>query len=205
MAREHSDQPAKVIPFSRARKPATGRALKNISTEGLMAEILTLRSPNGKNMGRDRLVEKKFPRKLNADECAALLSGIAPITPEISQLLQIPKTLYMLGNEPSFSSQQDRGINEIVKSLLYGSPMPVVLPDYGIYISSRGSNVFCTLVDKKRKIIVHATINSMYAKQGSWKSFQQTIQRALDTAKSYETKKEPFNFVLTNEGITSTL
>ncbi len=214
MGKDESQKPGGIVPFT-LRQPRDDKKdllrnkgrfsdpynkdLKNSSGEG---SVIPLK--RGFH-GRDVVVDKEYPREVDKKTCIAFLSGIGPVSEELSALLEIPEKLLMVSNSPSFSLEAERTAAPITNYLLFGTSKPKVLPDYALHISSKGSNVFCTFVDKKRKIVVNDTVNSMYAKEGSWKSFERALERALAATKDYESQGIKFDFVLVRENLTDTL
>jgi hypothetical protein len=142
----------------------------------------------------------QHPKEVDKDKCVELLSHIAPVSERLARLLELPEMLYLLSDSPSFSSSKNMGesAGRVATHLIFATPMPDKLAGYGLHIDSRGSNVFCTLVDKKRKIIVHATVNSAFSKtgKGDWRNFQFALKCALATAKNYKTQGKEFAFVM---------
>ena len=174
------------------------KGLKNSPSED--SDVVSLR--RGFH-GRDVVVDKKYPKEVSKEACIALLDDMGPVSKELATLLRIPDKIYMLGGDPpSFSSQPDKDAARIAGYLLLPTLKPKDAPEYALHIRSRGSNVFCTFVDKKRKIIVHETVNSMYANEGSWEFFERALKEAIATVKEYESQGVKFDFVLNKESTT---
>lgn len=212
MVRDESRKPGDVVPLI-LRQPRDDKKdllrnkgrfsdpynkdLKNSAGEG---SVIPLR---GGFHGSDVVVEKKYPREVDKKTCIALLDDMGPVSGELAELLQIPDKIYLLGNDPpTFSSQPDKDAAAIAGYLLFGSLKPDEAPEYALHIASKGNSVFCTFVDKKRKVIVHESVNSMYAKGGSWRFFERALKRAIDTVKEYESQDIKFDFVLKKESTT---
>lgn len=147
------------------------------------------------------MVDTKYPKEVDKETCIALLDDIGPVSEELATLLRIPDSIYLWGiDPPSFSSQPDEDAAAIAGHLLLPTLKPRTAPEYALSIRSRGSHVFCTFVDKKRKIIVHETVNSMYADEGSWEFLEVALKNAIATVEEYESQGIKFDFVLNKEG-----
>jgi hypothetical protein len=128
-----------------------------------------------------------------------MLGKVAPLDDETVELLAIPQKLFML-DELSFSSEPSRSAQGIGYTIFMRSLLPEDLPDYAIELFGRGSNVFCALVDKKRKVIVFDSISNMYVKEGgSWASFVANLKDALSRVKALEAEGAEFRYVVSNE------
>lgn len=138
------------------------------------------------------------------ETCIAILNTYAPMKKEMEELLAIPQMLFSVGKEgeASFSSREaDTGTARAAAALLHGFPFPSTLPDYGIHISTKGSSVFCTLVDRSRKIVVTAEIRNLQSEEGSWAQFGLAVKDAVSTAESQSASNAKFDFVINKEGI----
>jgi hypothetical protein len=212
MGKDESRKPGGVVPFT-LRQPRddkkdllrnkgrfsdrSNKDLKNSSGEG---SVISLR----RGFHGSDVVVDKYPREVDKETCISLLDDIGPVSEELAELLQIPDKIYLLGNDPAtFSSRPDKDAAAISGYLILPTLKPRDAPDYALHIRSRGSHVFCTFVDKERRIIVHETVNSMYAERGSWESFEQALKKAIAKVKDYESQGIEFDFVLNKEGPTS--
>jgi hypothetical protein len=138
------------------------------------------------------------------EDCIGQLRRLAPMSDEQAALLGIPPRLYRIG-ESSFSSEAGNGIAKAAGALMLGGAFPPGLPDFGMHISSRGSNTFCTLVDRGRGIVVFDDIKNMYAGDGSWSGFLDNLAQAARLAESYRRGGKRFEFVIMKEGSAGTV
>ncbi|MBD3210178.1 hypothetical protein GF318_02245 [Candidatus Micrarchaeota archaeon] len=151
------------------------------------------------------MAEQNYPKEATKETCLALLGNVAPVTEELSDALLMPDQLLLLGQGPSFSTEAETGAGRVASHFFYGTPIPDRLPDYAVCISSRGSNIFATLVDRNRQIIVHENVSSMYAEKGSWDSFIELISQAMEGAREMRKQVGEFRFAVNREGVMSRL
>ena len=134
------------------------------------------------------------------------METIGPVSNELKSLLALPKTLFTFPNETlSLSSDRYESTRFVADALASGAKIPTDLPDYGLHVSQRGGNAFCTLVDTARKLIVHHDIQNIYAENGSWEGFQFALKDAVALAKSMKASGTKFDFVVVKDGIPSTV
>jgi hypothetical protein len=88
---------------------------------------------------------------------------------------------------------------------ILGRRLPSELPDYAIHMSSRLSNLYCTFVDKNRKIIIYADVRNMQSSEGSWGLFESSLKVAVNYADLMEREGRKFNLVVSNLGIIETI
>ena len=140
----------------------------------------------------------KSDRIIGRQACVSALKEFASMSDDFTVLLQLPDKLYLLGNEetPSFSSQPNRSAEGVAGAMLFGYPFPKELPDYAIHISSKGSNIFCTMVDRSRKIIVSEPIRNIQDEKGDWGTFEATLRKALLKSESFKADGRTFSFVV---------
>ncbi len=153
--------------------------------------------------GRDSLAEAKTT-EVPRESVLAMLDSIAPLGKDLEALLNVPDFVFPVGSEGeiSFSSKEsDTGAARAAGAILKGFPFPSSVPDYGIHMSSEGSSLFCTLVDRSRKIIVSAEVRNLESEEGSWKPFEFALRDALSAAESFKAAKTMFDFVVNKEGI----
>ncbi len=130
-----------------------------------------------------------------------MLGKAAPLSKELAAMMNIPGELHE-ENRWSFTSEKDKSVQALADAFILKSPLPQGLPEYGINISSRVSNTFCTLIDRKRKVIVFESVGNMHVPEGgSWGPFQSSLKDALAEAKRLEAAGTAFSFVICNEGI----
>jgi len=179
---------------------AGGNNLINLDKERarLRPNLIKPRAENVSSFkGRGPVAEKKVD-KISKEECLAALKSIAPLNGRLKELMGLPDQLYRL-SESSFSSKPDETAELVANHLLYGDAHQDTFPNYGIHISSKGTNSFCTLVDKKRKIVVHANVNNAFSSGGSWDKFQTGLMRTLAAVKKLEENNQDFRFVVSDQ------
>jgi hypothetical protein len=182
----------------------SGKGLKNVDGED--AVVRPLRRQDGKALkARGVMAEQRYPKEVTSETCKVLLEVIAPVSDELSKLLHIPEKLHLLGSGPSFSSDPEQNLGAMVSHMLSGTPLPDSFPDYALNITSWGSTVFCTVLDKKRKVIVMEAVNSAYSTEGSWDDLIYGLKEALDLVKKYESQGAQFEFVVSKESMISLL
>ncbi|MEW6036483.1 MAG: hypothetical protein AB1529_07770 [Candidatus Micrarchaeota archaeon] len=154
---------------------------------------------------------KKFPgpqakpepdrKSAEASPVLAMLGKAAPLGKELAGMLSLPGELHE-ENRWSFTSEKGKSVQALADAFILKSPLPQGLPEYGINISSRGSNTFCTFIDSKRKVIVFESVGNMHVPEGgSWSSFQSSLRDALEEARRLGALGTAFSFVICNEGI----
>lgn len=147
--------------------------------------------------------QRQKPKQLSGAVCISLLKRVAPLDESIAKLMKLPEKLYRMGKpgeELSFSSDPFKSIDGVVASLDSGGSFPSQVSDYGILIHSRGSNVFCTMVDKSRKVIVTADVRNAFESQGGWDIFAANVDRAIMQAQNLQADGREFNFVINHNG-----
>ncbi len=146
-------------------------------------------------------------RMLTREDCLSMLGGIAPLSPELASLLGLPERMFLIdaggGSQPSLSSEPGKDAAGVAGHLLMGLDFPSSVPDFGIVVSSQGGNAFCTLLDKKRKIIVCSPVRNAFAEEGSWVSFTADLKEALKQARALAERGEEFDFAIMNDGMFS--
>ncbi|MEW6035944.1 MAG: hypothetical protein AB1529_04995 [Candidatus Micrarchaeota archaeon] len=148
---------------------------------------------------------ERAPAGMDREGAVALLETVGRIPEDVVSLLELPERLYSVGPGPSISSDPSNGIGKVVAYLTFNSSMPMLLPDYGIYISSRGSSTFCTLLDRRRKIIVHDSVGNAFAEGDSWNMFGDSVRAALQAVRRREATGEKFDFIISKESSISTI
>lgn len=135
-------------------------------------------------------------------QCIEALKALGPMDESLIQMMEIPPQLNALETESgsSFSSDKKRGIENVPDLLYLHADLPKELPDYGILVSSRGSSIFCTLLDTKRKIIVSESVRNLHGSGGDWSGFQSSLQSAIARSKSMQAEGREFRFAVESEG-----
>jgi hypothetical protein len=175
-----SEKAGVVIPISRARK-AKDRKFRG---GGVMAEESL---------------------KVAKGEVLDMMKTLASAPKELAEVFAMPDSLFLVGDSPSLSSDTSKGIARVFGSLMTGQALPIDVPEYGIHISAHGSSLFCTLLDRKRKIIVCDSISGMQSENASWDSFIRSVRGALAAAKERQKSGEAFDFVVNKENSIRTI
>ena len=140
------------------------------------------------------------PASINRMLCTTLVDGVAPASPQLLESLELPDQLFVLaGTVLSLSSDASLGIADMEAALAYSTPLPSRIPDYGLYVVARGSHVSCTLVDRRRQIIVTHSLTGALTGQRSWNSFQCAVEDTLDVAKRTREQGVVFDFVVNRQ------
>lgn len=172
-----------------------------------------IRSPKPLKLGRpnhsvlqfracDPMAEATI-KKISREDCIKALQKVESLSDELLAMMQIPEELHLMP-DGSFSLNEDETPTLVAHWLLYGDENRSHFPEYGIHISAKGSNSFCTLVDSGRKIIVNATLGNI-SSSFSWNKFSRCLEDALRDANSRTAKSEEFNFVVNDNGIMDTI
>ncbi|MEW6722712.1 MAG: hypothetical protein AB1324_05610 [Candidatus Micrarchaeota archaeon] len=171
------------------------------STGAKVIDLAERRRAREKTMGEPPMAAAGA-RKITRAECMERLSEIAPVSQDVLGLLGLPQEIYLVSPAPaSFSTDSGKTIAGVASALMFDSALPSDMPEYGVHISPQGSNVFCTLVDKKRKIIVCESISNMYAPNGSFVAFSDSVRDALDAVREQEAGGEPFSFIIFKDSV----
>ncbi len=119
---------------------------------------------------------------------------------DIGALFNLKETTYYRfeGNGvTSFSTQQDLGVEGLAMGLvdnaIQAGDAPHFAP-FGIAITSRGSNSYCTLVDSERRIIVWEHLGNI-ASDGSWRRFVSKVDETIAMVRQLDGKKQ-FTYVV---------
>lgn len=160
-------------------------ALANNAAEG------SSREKGGKYRNLFKKAVPSPPRLMRRNELVSRLSQFGKMGESLLKLMGIPEKLHYLGDgrfssdpkTPAFLVTYPQFVDELDTSKF---------AEYSIAIGSRGSNVFCTLIDRKRNILVSDSIKNMYVAEGNWMFFQARLESALEAAKSLspEQKKD---------------
>jgi hypothetical protein len=150
-----------------------------------------------KNAGPDR----NQKRKVTSAECLEILRRIAPLDEKKAKELNLPKELYVGESETSFTANPDDDVAPLRNAVLMHDSPPDDLPEFAIDVTSKGSNTFCILADRKRKIVVTDSVRNMYSEQGSWKMFFTSMSDALDALKRSEKEGKKVELVMVNESM----
>ncbi len=141
--------------------------------------------------------------KVSSFECISFLGQVAPLDSDQTKKLKLPKELYVGDTDNSYSLDPDDDVVSIRNDLLFLGKMPDKLPAFAIDVTSKGSNTFCILVDRKRKIVIADPISNMYAEQGSWDTFFKSIDEALAAVAKFEKEGREVEYVVINESFMS--
>jgi len=123
--------------------------------------------------------------------------NVEQVDRDLEDLLAIPSSLFRHG-DMSFSTDSNKDISAVARHFLMGSAIPSDLPDFGICLTRRGNNLFCTVVSKKQKIIVHAFVKNVQG-GASWEDLKFSLREARDLARLYEVNDKPVNFIVQGE------
>ncbi|MFN7991184.1 MAG: hypothetical protein U0R44_03420 [Candidatus Micrarchaeia archaeon] len=135
---------------------------------------------------------EKRPAEATAESVEEYLRKIAPLSEDLLSKLEIPSRLYTADGS-MFSSDPETSMGPLARSILLRLDLPELLPDYGIGILSQGSNTYCMLLDKRRKIIVFEPVANMYVKEGgSWADFASSLDEAIERSKASPPGKSGF-------------
>jgi len=150
--------------------------------------------------------EQSAARRVSRDACIATLEILAPVPESLKGKLIIPETMHSVGAaSTSLSSEPGKSAMALAGYLLMGAPFPQDLPDYGIHITTSGSNTFAILYDSARKIIVCESVENAYAENGSWSSFESSLSEAVSMAGMLKRDGSQFQFVVVKDGLISTV
>jgi len=151
--------------------------------------------------------EPELDNEVSGAECIAALGIIAPVSDDLKSLLAVTDKLYDVGRGEamSYSSEPYRNAGAAAAHLFLGRGLPPNLPEYAIHMNSTVTNLFCTLVDMKRKIIVYADVRNIQSKDGSWERFESSLRDALAYANLLRRENREFNLVVSNQGIVETI
>ncbi len=170
--------------------------------EGVVIPISRARQDRGFR-GKGELNEPRS--EIPKETCFAVLESEsrAQLGDSLKSLMNVPARLYAVPADGavSYSSEPERSIAKMAGAILRGFPLPTSLPDYGIHLSVQGSSLFCTLVDRSRKIIVQAEVSSQYSDSGSWSSFEYAVRDAVTQAESMQARSATFGYVINKGGI----
>lgn len=136
-------------------------------------------------------------RRISRDAVFASLATIAPFPDRLRMLLKMPPQLFDISPPGgySYSSDPDLPASTVDGCFFVNLPLPDKIPDYAISLSMKGGTMFCTLVDKKRKIIVNAPVSSITDDEPDWGALWLCLQNALRCA------KKASHFVLASEDL----
>ena len=140
------------------------------------------------------------PRVVDRKGCIELLGQLAPVSSRLAEILGLPDELFVFGGAGlSLSSDPSTSIAEVAVALTSFTPMPSPIPDHGLHVVSRASHVSCTLVDRKRRIIVMHSVASILSEHRSWDSFMYAIEDTTAIATAMCALGESFDFVVNRE------
>lgn len=140
-------------------------------------------------------------RKISSAECVSILATVAPLDEKLAKELNIPEELFVGESGTTFTRNPDDNIAPLRNAVLLHDPPPGDLPDFAIDVTSKGSNTFCILVDKRRKIVIVDAVRNMFSGQGSWEMFFKGVAEAIEAVKSFEKQGKNVEFVVVNESM----
>jgi hypothetical protein len=177
--------------MARTRKPKSGGA-----------SVSDIGKKRFERMMADPLLRDRAPKALVMDGLAEI-AGEMPR--ELETLLRIPDSLYMKDEigVKSYSSEPRKGIEAVASALALGAELPAEqdFADYGIDVRLRGSSIYCTFVDRKRKVVVSEAIRNINSGSGSWAPFMRMLKDSLETARALEAGKHGFSFVINGQAV----
>ncbi len=131
-----------------------------------------------------------LPKQIGRKELVRELSRFGTISEGFRLKLGLPNNLFKRDMD-SFSSDKE------IPAYLFPNDRAIPLgaakhlPKYSISIGSRGSDLFATLVDTTRGIVVTASLNNMMAKSnGTWDVFEDSLDTALEKVKQLSTEEK---------------
>jgi hypothetical protein len=139
--------------------------------------------------------------KISSAECVSILGTVAPLDEKTAKKLNLPEELFVGESGTSFTGNPDDNIAPLRSAVLMHDSPPGDLPDFAIDVTSKGSNTFCILADKKRKIVVADAVRNMYSEQGSWDMFFKSVADAINAVKTSEKQGKNVEFVVVNESM----
>jgi hypothetical protein len=150
--------------------------------------------------------EQSADRRMSRDVCISVLEILAPVPESLKGKLNLPETMHSVSaTSTSLSSEPGKSVMALAGFLLLGAPFPEGLPDYGIHITTSGSNTFAILYDSARKIIVCESVENVYAENGSWSSFESSLSDAVSAAGMFKREGRQFQFAVVKDGLISSI
>ena len=168
---------------------------KNGSRKDTFANIVDLNAFRTQN---------KSPRKTAAPDrftqadkyrCLDMMGLSSERDLRLTALLEMPDVLYVLedGNYAplTLSTKPNSDILKIVGFFSTGSieKFPDISIEYGLDIRDKGSNVYCTLFDDRRRIVVISHIGSYYTDKLDWDRVAYDIETAQEMAAKEKTNE----------------
>jgi len=171
------------------------------------------KSPHGVRPFPEQKKEPKTTAIVVSIPGESVVSSLAKFGPldesskkELKTLLKAPNSLFVhIDGQSAFSASSDKTlvVNPVLHDLLDFKPVPKDIPDYGIVVGWAGANQFCTFVDKRRKIIVIEAIRSAFSENGSWPKFLTNLRNAIDESARVAKTNKRFDFVISQDGLTT--
>jgi hypothetical protein len=123
--------------------------------------------------------------KVSREAVVRSLNRIGPLDPQDEHALALPELLFDVGREgmESYSSDPELSASSFEGCFYLGLPLPERIPDYALSLSMRGSALRCTLVDRRRGILVNAQVGSA-GEEGDWSALTVAVRSALRARKS---------------------
>ncbi len=136
-------------------------------------------------------------RITRADALRAL-SSLSPLAADVAGQLAIPESLFETG-PASFSTDPALPASVISGCFKARLPVPERLPEYAIDVSQYGSSLFCTLVDRSRRILIGVRVGSAGAKDIDWDAVSLAIREAQRLSGRLRASKRRFSYVMAGD------
>ncbi len=122
-------------------------------------------------------------QKITRNDILKALGAFGKLPSNLIEKMQIPNEMHEISKN-SFSSIKSTCGPLITCHEDLHSFYARTAPEYSLVIGERGSTVLCTLVDKKRGILVSASIKNATLSQGNWEVFERRLDSVLFEAKN---------------------
>ncbi len=135
-------------------------------------------------------------KKVARAEALDSLSALSQLAPGIADQLAMPESLFELG-PCSFSSDPALPASVVSGCFRARLGLPQRLPDYAIDVSQFGSSLFCTFIDKSRKVIAGVRIGR--TGEVDWDALTLAIREALRLSARLRASKRRFSYVMAGD------
>lgn len=183
----------------KARRPFKGS--KPSEDRGRSAPLATPPAMSSKQNGDPPQTSDK---PASADACISILNAVAPVSKNLRLKLWLPDKLYLAAEGSSITSEPGKYADALAAYFFGAAPLPAPeeLPGYGIATVFKGNSVFCILVDQRRSVIVMEEVrNAMSPGEGSWDSFEGSLDLAAGKSAELITDGKLEGFVIVREGV----